>query len=82
MNNKKQRSAHLEIGENKGSPRAGSIDVLPVDGALTGTMFKASLGETLAPSAGGRFLASKSLASKVTGPTRAMDKFVTTGSSD
>jgi hypothetical protein len=80
IRSKGQLTRRLE--RNKGSPRAGSIDKLPVDGALTGTMLRASLRETSTPSAGGGFPASGSLASKVTVPTRTVDKFITTGSSD
>jgi hypothetical protein len=70
------------LERNKGRPKAESIGALLVEGASTGMMLKARLGETSAPSACNRLLASGSLASTVTGLTRAADNFVTTSSSD
>jgi hypothetical protein len=70
------------LERNNGRPEAGRIGALLVEGMLAGTISKGRLGETSASSTGGRLLASGSLASKVTRPTRAADKCVTTGSSD
>jgi hypothetical protein len=70
------------LERNKGNPRAGGIGALFDDGGLIGTMVRVSLRRTSAPTAGGRFPASGSLTSKVTGPTWEVGIFVTTGSLD
>jgi hypothetical protein len=51
MQGKNQLTWRLE--RNKGNPRAEGIGALSDDGVLTETMMRASLRETLAPTAGG-----------------------------